>query len=223
MHKIIFFTLLILINLPQAFAGGSLIGTGGKGVACFDANVATAILDGKLTKLGKKSLSSVEPLEYFFAKSNYQKDSAFEKIMDLSYQEALNTLHDIFKPFPQFYSELIKTSEFLGPIENGSLGDFDLKSTPDSLDIIMDTTHCATVQIVNSYASWFVTNIIFWKKMNNAQKAVMQWHEEVYFMARKYSDPEVKDPALHFYVGPLEEKSSLTTRMLVEMLMNNDP
>lgn len=225
----VFLSAIIFYLIGSSFfanaGGGSLIKNGGRGIVCLP--IGTPLLTflnyntktEKLTALGRKNVISAEPLEYFLAKNNYEPGSAFEKIKDMSYDAALTTLHEVFKPYPWFYDSLIFAHEFLGPVERGAAMSADgVENSDDALKTANTPKNCIDQQIVISIGDFFTIDQLYWSKLSPSQKAILQLHEEIYYLARVSSDVLPK-----IYHGDVAHGSSETTRLIAAMLMTNTP
>ncbi len=217
-----FSTFCFLICSFSVYGGGSLVKNGGRGVICLDKADKTkgaTFLNQKLTQLGRGIVSTVEPLESFMARTNYEPGSTYEKIQAMGYDEALKTLHDLFKPYPWFHDQLIQAHQFLGPIERGSaMSPYGVENSYDAFTPAVLADNCVYEQIVISERDFFSIDQLLWEKLLPRDKAVLQLHEEIYFLTRKSN---LNLPQI--YYGEAIHGSSETTRLIAAALMTNRP
>lgn len=162
---------------------------GGDAVVCFSIPMSDAMgRDGMVTAAGRRNISKAVTLEWYRA-SLAMRNSKIKSMINLPYEKALAALHSQFSMAPRFRKSLDSAHEILGNISERALpATAGLSDIRDSLTFVGYPHNCTLVQAAVREEDLITYDLDVWNAMSGFQQALLQLHEELYYLGSSRAD-----------------------------------
>lgn len=155
---------------------------GGDAVVCFSIPVDQAMSKGIMTARGRKAITSAVTNEYQQYSSRAAANPAIARLQKMSFEDALTELHAMAAGVPAFFAQLEAAQKYIGQIDDGLPAENGIEDVRDSGTGFGMPEGCDLVQAALRREDQMSYDPDVWKAFSGFQRALMQLHEEVYYI-----------------------------------------
>jgi hypothetical protein len=176
----------ILAALP-AYAEAGNGSHGGDVFACFSIPLEKAVtkVDKSylMTPEGQRAITKVQTVEFVRAEAAGILNPVALRHLNSPFETALQAITATFKEVPAFFQRMESAQNYVGLIPDGlpaPNGLYDLKD--EGINFPPPEPNCVQLQAAIREGRTINYDDLLWKKMSGFQQALLQFHEEIYYI-----------------------------------------
>lgn len=196
-------TLVFLMSTPAVLFAGGDAGNGGDAVVCFNKNYQPPSIvvengvqhpgtyvdeTGMIKPEAWDHVESVQVLDYYEAARTRMgnindNDSNLEELSNLTMEETVAFVQNKTKVLPDFYKRWKGVSDRFSNRTLWVFVEAVLEDINDSVEPYLYPQNCIKVQTAVRKGNQLFVNKLIWDRMDEAQRGLLQIHEELYYIA----------------------------------------